>query len=71
LLRRASVSRRFGCNRGPAPGNGAAIPPAHTAGVEKLRKLSPYLMVELLLPGGTLIAILLWLFNRSRARLKG
>jgi hypothetical protein len=33
--------------------------------VEKLlrnaRTLSPYLMVELLLPGGTLIALALWL----------
>jgi hypothetical protein len=27
----------------------------------KLRALSPYLFVELLLPGGTLIALLLWL----------
>lgn len=27
------------------------------------RKLSPYLMVELLLPGGTLIALLLWLYR--------
>jgi hypothetical protein len=26
----------------------------------KLRALSPYLFVELLLPGGTLIALLLW-----------
>jgi hypothetical protein len=33
--------------------------------VEKLRKLSPYLMVELLLPGGTLIALLLWLYRRK------
>jgi hypothetical protein len=27
------------------------------------RKLSPYLMVEVLLPGGTLIALLLWLYQ--------
>jgi hypothetical protein len=27
----------------------------------KLRSLGPYLLVELLLPGGTLIALLLWL----------
>jgi hypothetical protein len=27
------------------------------------RTLSPYLLVELLLPGGTLIALLLWLFQ--------
>lgn len=28
------------------------------------RKLSPYLMVEVLLPGGTLIALLLWLYRQ-------
>jgi hypothetical protein len=27
----------------------------------KLRNLGPYLLIELLLPGGTLIALLLWL----------
>jgi hypothetical protein len=27
----------------------------------KLRSLGPYLLVELLLPGGTLIALILWL----------
>jgi len=33
--------------------------------VQQLRKLSPYLIVELLLPGGTLIALLLWLYRRK------
>jgi hypothetical protein len=33
--------------------------------VKYLRSLSPYLAVELLLPGGTLIALLLWLFRRK------
>jgi hypothetical protein len=28
------------------------------------RALSPYLLVELLLPGGTLIAVLMWLLHR-------
>jgi hypothetical protein len=27
----------------------------------KLRSIGPYLLIELLLPGGTLIALLLWL----------
>lgn len=27
------------------------------------RKLSPYLLVEVLLPGGTLLALLLWLYR--------
>jgi hypothetical protein len=31
------------------------------------RSASPYLLVELLLPGGTLIALLLW-FWRQKAR---
>jgi hypothetical protein len=28
------------------------------------RELSPYLLIELLLPGGTVIALLLWMFRR-------
>jgi hypothetical protein len=31
------------------------------------RQASPYLMVELLLPGGTLLAIALYLYRRWRA----
>jgi hypothetical protein len=31
------------------------------------RQASPYLMVELLLPGGTLLAVLLYLYRRWRA----
>jgi hypothetical protein len=30
------------------------------------RQASPYLVVELLLPGGTLLALALWLYRRSR-----
>jgi hypothetical protein len=30
------------------------------------RSASPYLLVELLLPGGTLIALLMWLYYRRR-----
>jgi hypothetical protein len=34
------------------------------------RSASPYLAVELLLPGGTLIALALWLYrNREKLRL--
>ena len=32
-----------------------------------LRAFGPYLLVELLLPGGTLIALLLWLSQRLQA----
>ena len=31
-----------------------------------LRKYGPYLLIEALMPGGTLIALTLWLFNRAR-----
>ena len=31
--------------------------------LETLRRAGPYLLVELLLPGGTLVALLLWLSN--------
>jgi hypothetical protein len=36
------------------------------------RDLSPYLLVEVLLPGGSLVALALWLYRRHRkGRLKG
>jgi hypothetical protein len=36
--------------------------------LETARSVTPYLLVEVLLPGGTLIALLLWVF-RHRAEL--
>jgi hypothetical protein len=39
-----------------------------------LRQLGPYAVLEILLPGGTLIALLLWLYRRRvyvRARVAG
>ena len=35
---------------------------ARTA-LDSLRRMGPYLLIELLLPGGTLFAVLLWLYN--------
>jgi hypothetical protein len=32
--------------------------------METLRKVGPYLAVEILLPGGTLLAVLLYLYRR-------
>ena len=32
-------------------------------GLKSLRRAGPYLLLELLLPGGTLLALLLWLSN--------
>jgi hypothetical protein len=34
----------------------------------KLRSFGPYLLVELVLPGGSLVALLLWLYNHRQAR---
>lgn len=31
----------------------------------RLRRLSPYLLLELLLPGGSILALLLWLHQRG------
>ena len=36
--------------------------------VEQFRALGPYLAVELILPGGSLLALLLWLYRRRSAR---
>jgi hypothetical protein len=44
-----------------------------TRSLERLRRLlpgvGPYVLVELLLPGGTLIALLLYLYSRRAGRL--
>ena len=37
--------------------------------LKRLRSLGPYVLVELLLPGGTLLALLLYLYNHRRAKL--
>ena len=34
--------------------------------VAVLRSLGPYMAVELILPGGTLLALLLWLYRRRQ-----
>jgi len=34
--------------------------------VAKLRDLAPYAAIELVLPGGSLMAILLWLYRRQK-----
>ena len=34
----------------------------------KLRQLAPYALIEILLPGGTLLALGLWLYRRQKAR---
>jgi len=37
-----------------------------TAVVAKLRDLAPYAAIELLLPGGSLMALLLWVYRRHK-----
>lgn len=37
------------------------------AAVSVLRQIGPYAAIEIVLPGGTLIALLLWLYRRHRA----
>jgi hypothetical protein len=39
------------------------MPSIMNALIQAARKASPYLAVELLLPGGSVIALLLWLFR--------
>jgi len=34
--------------------------------VAKLRDLAPYALIELVLPGGSLMALLLWLYRRQK-----
>ena len=34
--------------------------------LQGLRAVAPYLAVELILPGGTLVALILWLAQRKR-----
>jgi hypothetical protein len=34
--------------------------------VAKLRVVAPYALIELILPGGSLLALLLWLYRRQR-----
>jgi len=36
-------------------------------GLAGLRQLAPYAAIELLLPGGSLIALVLWLYRRRKA----
>ena len=37
-------------------------------GIALLRGLGPYVAIEILLPGGTLIALALWFYRRNRNR---
>jgi hypothetical protein len=47
---------------------GACIASWIGRGVVALRGLGPYAAIELVLPGGTVLALLLWLYRRHRRR---
>jgi hypothetical protein len=47
----------------PAPRKLSVYGPAIVA---KLRDLAPYALIELVLPGGSLMALLLWLYRRQK-----
>jgi hypothetical protein len=38
-----------------------------TAAIVRLKEFAPYALIELVLPGGSVMALLLWLYRRSRA----
>ena len=45
---------------------------AHAAAAAaKLRSLAPYAAMELILPGGSLMALLFWLYRRHKTRRAG
>ena len=55
-----------------SPSNARRTPVAPTltaytaAVVAKLRAVAPYALLELILPGGSMMALLLWLYRRQR-----
>ena len=56
-----SISR-FTARRAPRPRLRAYT----AAVVTKLRAVAPYALLELVLPGGSVMALLLWLYRRQR-----
>jgi hypothetical protein len=57
----ANCSRHLRCMPGPRKLRAFAA-----AIVPKLRDLAPYALMELVLPGGSVMALLLWLYRRQR-----
>jgi hypothetical protein len=37
-----------------------------TLGITGLRQLGPYALLELIVPGGSVLAVLLWLYRRHK-----
>lgn len=68
ILKRCAIWR--GARWAQAVRNGGAYA---AAALVRLKALAPYALIELILPGGSVMAILLWLYRRRRngACLKG
>ena len=60
---RLGVNRRRYARYMPAPHKLSVYASAIVA---KLRSLAPYALMELVLPGGSVMALLLWLYRRQR-----
>lgn len=69
----AAVEAVLVTNREIASGGGIRSVPWLARGLVGLRQLGPYAAIELILPGGSLIALALWLYRRQKvtARLSG
>jgi hypothetical protein len=57
------MSGRSDAQRGTAAGTWVA---RTAALVTKLRYVAPYAAIELILPGGSMMALLLWLYRRQK-----
>ena len=53
-------------NPAPLAPVGASFTGRLVSGLAALRALAPYAAIELLLPGGSLIALVLWLYRRYK-----
>jgi hypothetical protein len=62
LSKICSSWRETRCDRTRGPWGGGAA-----GAIWRLRALAPYALLELILPGGTVIALLLWLYRRRTA----
>jgi hypothetical protein len=71
----SSVETKLSLEVSPTPSHGRAtrlrsapwkLAAQAMAAIAKLRILAPYAAIELILPGGSLLALLLWLYRRQK-----
>lgn len=53
-------------HREPLAPGGATLASQLVSGLIALRALAPYAAIELILPGGSLVALVLWLYRRYK-----